>query len=96
MTGIVIPPPRLPRPGTRGPSTAPRHLATVTKVLVVVVVLVCLVWTTVAALFGAPGDTISEHVREYSYRSPMVPFGLGVLIGHWLARERARRRERPL
>jgi len=41
-------------------------------------------WATIAVIFGAPGDTISEHVRDLSAAFPLLPFGLGVLVGHWL------------
>ena len=36
----------------------------------------------VVAVTGKP--TISQKVRSYAGKYPMIPFALGVLIGHWL------------
>lgn len=34
---------------------------------------------------GVEGNTISQVVIKYSYKYPMIPFVLGVLLGHWYA-----------
>jgi hypothetical protein len=41
-------------------------------------------WATVAAIWGADGDSISAHVRDYAAGYPLVAVGLGVLVGHWI------------
>ena len=59
-------------------------LSRVTKVVLCVSIVALIVWATVAAIWGADGCTISEHVRYYAAQYPVVPFALGVLVGHWL------------
>ena len=63
---------------------APRlSLSMATKIVLGVTVLVLIIWATVAAVFGAEGSTISEHVRDYAAAYPLIPFALGVVCGHW-------------
>jgi hypothetical protein len=37
-----------------------------------------------AAAWGLPGATVSESITRWSKQHPMIPFALGVLVGHWL------------
>ncbi len=48
-------------------------------------VLVWGVWDIYVAANDVEGDTISEKVRKWSAKSPLLPFLLGLLIGHWYA-----------
>ena len=59
------------------------RLSIATKVVLAVVVLVLIVWATVASVLGAEGSTISEHVRDYCAAYPLLPFALGIVCGHW-------------
>lgn len=58
-------------------------LSMVTKWVLGVTMLALIVWATVAAIWGAEGSTISEHVRDYASAYPLIPFAAGVLSGHW-------------
>lgn len=60
------------------------RLGHVTKAIILVAIGVLAIWTTIAAIWGVPGDTVSSHVLLYSQRYPILAFGLGVLVGHWL------------
>lgn len=59
------------------------RLSIATKWILCLCIVTLIVWATVAAVFGAEGSTISEHVRDYASTYPIVPFLLGVLCGHW-------------
>jgi hypothetical protein len=54
-----------------------------TRIILSVVIVGLSLWATVAALWGGPGDTISEHVRDYAAQYPVLAVALGVLVGHW-------------
>ena len=53
------------------------------KTAVVAIVAVIVVWDIYLASDEVDKNTISELVRDVSDDSPMIPFALGVLIGHW-------------
>lgn len=55
----------------------------VTDLFLLGVILVLLVWEGYTLLNKAPGDHITARVRHWSKR-PMIPFCIGVLIGHFL------------
>jgi peptidoglycan/LPS O-acetylase OafA/YrhL len=59
-------------------------LGHVTRILLVVVILALAGWASVVSIFGQPLDTVSAHIRDYSAAAPILPFALGVLVGHWL------------
>jgi len=42
-----------------------------------------IIWDIWLAADRIEGNTISEVVRKVSKPHPMIPFALGVLIGHW-------------
>lgn len=46
-------------------------------------VLLALLWELWTVVNRRPGDTISETIWKVSAKSRMIPFVLGVLIGHW-------------
>jgi hypothetical protein len=41
-------------------------------------------YAALAAAYGLPGATVSESITRWSKQHPMIPFVLGVLVGHWL------------
>lgn len=57
-----------------------------TRKVTIVVMLVCIVglilWDMYAAAFGGTGATISEITLGTALRHPVIPFGVGVIIGH--------------
>lgn len=56
----------------------------ITAVLVLAVVVVLVGWDVYTlAAHGSEPATISELVRDVAFNHPMIPFGLGVLVGHW-------------
>jgi peptidoglycan/LPS O-acetylase OafA/YrhL len=55
----------------------------ITRALLTVVALVLVLWASIAALWGGPGDTISETLRDYGAAYPIIPFAAGVVAGHW-------------
>jgi hypothetical protein len=59
------------------------NLLPVTTVLVLIVVALLIAYDIFAVWKGKPGSTISEVIRSVGYGHPMIPFALGVLIGHW-------------
>lgn len=58
-------------------------LATITKALLLVVIVALCGWTTVCMLAGVPGDTVSEQVRYYSFNFPILTLAVGFVLGHW-------------
>ena len=42
------------------------------------------VWDVWLATNAKKGDTISEVTTTFAHKHPMLPFALGVVIGHWL------------
>lgn len=60
-----------------------KHLGTITRWLLLLVVLLLATWTTVCMVWGLPGDTVSENVRHYCALYPLIPVGLGVVLGHF-------------
>jgi hypothetical protein len=55
----------------------------ITSVLMVAVVVLMIGWDVYVAFTPVKGDTISEILRQIARNHPMIPFALGVLIGHW-------------
>lgn len=58
--------------------------AQLTPWFILVPTLIMGAYAALVAAYGKTGDTISEHVTRWSKLAPMLPFALGVLIGHWL------------
>jgi len=54
---------------------------TISMALIAITAISWLVWDVVAYAKGK--KTISYYFTNWAYYSPMVPFILGVLIGHW-------------
>ena len=54
-----------------------------TDVLILVAVSI-LVAVNVYFALSEKRSTISSRITHYSGRYPMIPFALGVLVGHWL------------
>ena len=54
----------------------------VTILLLVLGVAVWIGWDIVAAMNATAGDTISEVMLGWAKHSPIVPFTLGVVVGH--------------
>ena len=52
--------------------------------ILVGVTLLLIVWDVYAATNKERGDTISEVVLGFARRHPVIPFLLGVLMGHLL------------
>lgn len=55
----------------------------ITSLIVVIVVAVLVLWDVFVAVTPEEGDTISEIIRDYGSRHPVLPFGFGVLSGHF-------------
>lgn len=55
--------------------------------LLVVVAVALIAWDFVVATNQVKGDTISEILQHFAYKHPFIPFGFGVLAGHffWLS-----------
>ena len=53
------------------------------KTAVVTMVAGIILWDIYLASDEVDKNTISKLVRDVSDESPMIPFALGVLIGHW-------------
>jgi len=62
----------------------------VTTAIIVVVVAALILWDVFVAITPEEGDTISEVIRDYGRGHPVIPYGLGVLSGHffWPAKNR--------
>ena len=54
-----------------------------TTIAMLIITVVILAWDLCLAMNRKEGDTISEVVRKYSQRFPMIPFIIGFLVGHW-------------
>ena len=50
--------------------------------IIIVTALVWLVWD-IYAFVSKKHVTFSDKITKWSYYSPMVPFILGMLMGHW-------------
>lgn len=57
--------------------------AQITGLVCIACVLMLVVFDLWMAGNGTPGDTISEVVRSWSARHPVIPFAAGVLMGHF-------------
>lgn len=53
-----------------------------TRIFIVVTLLVVLVYDIAAAVFGGTGTTISHEIIVFSHDYPIVPFLVGVVMGH--------------
>lgn len=51
--------------------------------LIIAVVLIAIVWDLWLVKDGIGGNTISEVIKASAYKHPIIPFFIGVLIGHW-------------
>ena len=60
-----------------------RTTAQLTAAVLVACVLLLVVFDVWMAANGTPGDTISEVVRSWAARHPVIPFAAGVLMGHF-------------
>lgn len=58
-------------------------LGTVTRWGCLIVILTLVVWTSICAIWGAPGDTVSETVLAHVTRYPFLQAAAGFLLGHW-------------
>jgi hypothetical protein len=56
------------------------------KVMITIVVLIAglIGWDIYLATDDKKENTISNLIQDASHEHPMIPFALGVLIGHWL------------
>lgn len=59
-------------------------LGHITRWVILVCIIVLAGWTSIAAIWGLPGDTVSETVRAFCGRYPIVPFAVGLMVAHWL------------
>lgn len=55
----------------------------ITRAVISISIVLLSAWATLAAILGRPGDTISEHVRDYAAQYPLIAVAAGVLLGHW-------------
>lgn len=55
----------------------------ISSVLIVVTLIVWILWDIYAALFGGPGATESEVIRDWASYHPSIAVGLGTVAGHW-------------
>jgi hypothetical protein len=53
-----------------------------TKVITIVATTGMVAWTSLM-MFISPTSTISTWVHDLALDHPMLPFTLGVLVGHW-------------
>src|SRR5687767_6315308 len=61
----------------------PVNLGATTRVIIAVFVAGLAVWTIVALIWGQPGDSVSETIRDVSHDWPVIPFAAGFFAGHW-------------
>lgn len=54
-----------------------------TELIIIVVTVLILLWDLYLYRDKIEGNTISQVIIKYSYKYPMIPFVVGVLIGHW-------------
>ena len=57
---------------------------TITISILAAVTLLLIAWDIYVATNKQKGDTISEVVLGFARRHPVIPFALGVLMGHLL------------
>jgi hypothetical protein len=55
----------------------------ITRIFISVSVFLWILWASLAVLLGGQMDSISAHVRDYCSMYPLIPFGMGVVVGHW-------------
>ena len=55
----------------------------ITTCVVIATIAILAIYDTVILLEPTQGDTISEIVRQWASDYGSVPFGVGVLVGHW-------------
>ena len=55
---------------------------TITIALLIVTVIVWVLWDVYAALNNAPNDTITHILRVYTRQHPVIPLGIGIVLGH--------------
>ena len=60
-----------------------RTTAQLTAAVLVACVLLLVVFDLYMAANNVPGDTISEVVRSWAQRHPVIPFAAGVVMGHF-------------
>lgn len=60
-----------------------RTTAQLTAAVLVACVLLLVVFDLYMAANNVPGDTISEVVRSWAARHPVIPFAAGVVMGHF-------------
>jgi hypothetical protein len=58
-------------------------IGSVSEVVIASLVVVGGGWAAVAAWRGNSDETMSHKITFWSKLNPMIPFCLGVLIGHW-------------
>ena len=62
-----------------------RRVSAIFTVVTIVLIIVVDIWL---ALAGGYGATISEVLRDWSYRANFIPYGMGILMGHWFFNRR--------
>lgn len=55
----------------------------ITEIVIVISVVGWCTYTAIMGGNGQPGDTISEVIARAGREHPLIPFALGVVIGHW-------------
>lgn len=53
-----------------------------TKIMMLIVLVLVIIWDVAVAVNSVPGDTISEITLATAYRHPVVPFAIGIVCGH--------------
>jgi hypothetical protein len=53
-----------------------------TRIFILAVLAVTLIYDLAAAIFGGTGTTISHEIIVFSYDYPIMPFTVGVVMGH--------------
>jgi len=57
-------------------------LDTIAKLIIIAIIAVITIWDVAVVLMGRPDTTISAVILKLSKEHPMIPFTLGVLVGH--------------
>ncbi len=57
-------------------------LDTIAKLIIIAIIAVITIWDVAVVLMGRPDTTIGAVILKLSKEHPMIPFTLGVLIGH--------------
>tara|TARA_Y100000114_G_C11748592_1_gene322987 strand:- start:90 stop:290 length:201 start_codon:yes stop_codon:yes gene_type:complete len=57
-------------------------LDTIARLIIVAIIVVITVWDVAVVSMGRPDTTISAVILKLSKEHPMIPFALGVVIGH--------------